>query len=157
MAYSKYEEEHRNQVRAEEARRLEAAHEQWKSASFAQQEEARRLTREKRSERLAEQTAVEASIDEIIEAKRRRATEPQNAIDQLRIDRAARPEREERRDLAAENAVEERSAEARRMEAEFARRTGKPSTLDRIAASVETYRAEQARRDERTRFLRGQG
>lgn len=157
MAYSTYDEDHRNHVRAGEAQRLQAARELSQSASFAQQEEAGRLAREQRTKRLAEQTAVEASIEEIIEAKRRRATEPQSEIDQLRIDRAARPARENRRDLAAENAVEERSAEAQRMEAEFARRTGKPSTLDRMAASVETYRAEQARRDERTRFLRGEG
>ncbi|MGN5238080.1 hypothetical protein [Rhodococcus sp. SJ-3] len=157
MAYSKYDEEHRNHVRAEEARRANAAHEQSRSAIRAQQEEAGRLAREQRSEQLAEQTAVEASIEEIIEAKRRRATEPQNEIDQLRIDRAARPAREERRDVASDRAVAERSAEARRMEAEFARRTGRPSFLDRVAESVQVYGVEQARREERNRFLRGGG
>lgn len=155
MAYSTYDEDHRNHVRAEEARRLKAAHELSKSASLAQQEVAGRLAREQRTERLAEQTAVEASIDDIIEAKRRRATEPQNEIDQLRIDRAARPTSEDRRDLASDRAVAERSAEAQRMDAEFARRTGIPSVLDRMGATVEAYRVEQERRDERIRFLRG--
>lgn len=154
MAYSKYDEEHRNHVRAEEARRANAAHEESRSAIRAQQEEVGRLARDQRAERQAEQAAVEASIDEIIEAKRRRATEPQNEIDRLRVDRAARPAREERRDVASDRAVAERSAEARRMDAEFARRTGIPSTLDRMGATVEAYRADEARREERARFLR---
>lgn len=157
MAYSKYDEDHLNHVRAEEARRLQAAHELSKSTSLAQQKEASRLAYEQRSERLAEQTVVEASIEELIEAKRRRATEPQNAIDQLRLDRAARPAPEERRDVTSDRAVAERSAEAQRMDAEFARRTGIPSILDRMGTTVEAYRTEQARRDERTRFLRGHG
>lgn len=156
MAYSEYDEDHLNHVRAEEARRLNAAHELLKSASLTRQEVGRSAC-EQRSTLQTEQAVVEASIEEIIKAKHQQATEPQNEIDQLRIDRPARPACEDRRDPAAENAIEERSAEGRRMEAEFARRIGKPSTLDRMTASVETYRAERARREERRKFLRGGG
>jgi len=107
MAYSKYDEEHRNHARAEDARRLEAAHEQsdCRRPQPHPAEKAGRLDREQRTERaardcrwlrLATQATVEASLKEIIEAKIGRATAPQNEIDQLRMDRAAHPARKDR-------------------------------------------------------------
>lgn len=108
MAYSKYDEEHRNHARAEEARRLEAAHEQSdcrrpqahpaeKAGQYnSEQRTERAAARDCRWLRLAAQATVEASLKEIIEAKRGRATAPQNEIDQLRMDRAAHPAREDR-------------------------------------------------------------
>jgi hypothetical protein len=157
MGYSKYDEEHLNQVRAEDAQRIKAADEQSRSATLALHEARARSAREQEAQRLAEQAEVDSSIEAIIEAKRRRATEPQNEIDQLRLARAARPAPEDRRDVAADAAVAERSAEAQRMDAEFARQTGMPSVLDRMAASVDAYCVEQARREERARFLRSGG
>ncbi|MCD2111417.1 hypothetical protein LQ384_09945 [Rhodococcus rhodochrous] len=155
MGYSKYDEEHLNQVRAEDAQRIKTADEQSRSATLALHEARARSAREQEAQRLAEQAEVDSSIEAIIEAKRRRATEPQNEIDQLRLARAARPAPEDRRDVAADATVAARNAEAQRMDAEFARRTGVPSILDRMAVSVDAYRVEQARREERARFLRG--